>query len=157
MNKLGKMFLKLSVCSSVALSALIPAAVFAENAANSEAAADAGTAATAAADATASTANSSNTAGGLPMWAFLLIWIAIFVVIGYFLIYRPNKKRKKEEEEMRASLALGSEVTTIGGICGKVVNIKDDNVTIETSLDRTLFEVKNWAIREIKKPVTDDQ
>ena len=51
---------------------------------------------------------------------------------------------------------LGDEITTIGGICGKIVNIKDDNITIESSIDRTLMEVKNWAVRDVKKLVTDD-
>jgi preprotein translocase subunit YajC len=129
----------------MALAAALPASVWAE-----EAAADANAA-------TAEATQNTNSGTGFPMWAVLLIYVAIFVLIGYFLIYRPQKKRKKEEQEMRDSLTLGSEVTTIGGICGKVVNIKDDNVTIETSLDRTLFEVKNWAIREIKKVETADQ
>ena len=79
------------------------------------------------------------------------------MVVGYFLIYRPNKKRKKQEEELRNSITLGDEVTTIGGIVGKVVNIKDDNVTVETSIDKTLMEFKNWAIRDIKKLITDDE
>lgn len=51
---------------------------------------------------------------------------------------------------------MADEVTTIGGIVGRVVNIKDDNITIESSLDKTLMEFKNWAIREVKKPITDD-
>ncbi len=87
----------------------------------------------------------------------LIIYIAIFALIIYFLIIRPNKKRKKEEEEMKNNIVLGVEVTTIGGIVGHVVNIKDDNITIETSMDKTLMEFKNWAIREVKKLETDDE
>lgn len=87
----------------------------------------------------------------------IVIYILFFVVVGYFLIYRPNKKRKKQEEELRGSIILGDEVTTIGGIVGKVVNIKDDNITIETSIDKTLMEFKNWAIRDVKKLITDDE
>ncbi len=90
-------------------------------------------------------------------WLMIVIYIAFFALIGYFLIFRPNKKRRKQEEELRSSIVLGDEVTTIGGIVGRVVNIKDDNITIETSLDKTLMEFKNWAIREVKKPVTDDE
>lgn len=86
----------------------------------------------------------------------LVVYIAVFALIIYFLIYRPNKKRKKEEEELRSSLMLGDEVTTIGGIVGHIVNIKDDNITIETSMDKTLMEFKNWAIREVKKIETAD-
>ena len=146
MNKITGTLLKASLGLSAALGTVFAAVpAFAEQ-----------EAATAAPAATQAPANSG---GGwqFPMWAVLIIYIAIFVLIGYFLIFRPQKMRKKEEEEMRASLTLGSEVTTIGGITGKVVSIKDDNITIETSLDRTLFEVKNWAIRDIKKLETDDK
>ena len=94
---------------------------------------------------------------GMSPWIMIVIYILFFVVVGYFLIYRPNKKRKKQEEELKSSLMLGDEVTTIGGIVGKIVNIKDDNITIETSIDKTLMEFKNWAIRDIKKLITDDE
>ncbi len=87
----------------------------------------------------------------------LLVYIAVFALIIYFLIIKPNKKRKKEEEEMKNNIVLGVEVTTIGGIVGHVVNIKDDNITIETSMDKTLMEFKNWAIREVKKLESDDE
>lgn len=104
-----------------------------------------------------STAGASASAGSPSQaWIMIVIYIAFFVVVGYFLIYRPNKKRKKQEEELRGSIILGDEVTTIGGIVGRVVNIKDDNITIETSLDKTLMEFKNWAIREVKKPISDE-
>ncbi|MBR6935410.1 MAG: preprotein translocase subunit YajC [Clostridia bacterium] len=139
MNNISKKLLKLSLGFGTAAMASLPGiSVFAEG------------------EADGASNNTQPQGGGWPMWIILIIYIAVFVLIGYFLIFRPQKKRKKEEEEMRASLTLGSEVTTIGGITGKVVSIKDDNVTIETSLDRTLFEVKNWAIREIKKLETDD-
>lgn len=112
--------------------------------------------------ATASPATATNAAqgqkpAGFSPWIMIIIYILFFVVVGYFLIYRPNKKRKKQEEELRNSITLGDEVTTIGGIVGKVVNIKDDNVTVETSIDKTLMEFKNWAIRDIKKLITDDE
>lgn len=112
--------------------------------------------------ATASPATATNAAQGqkptgISPWIMIIIYILFFVVVGYFLIYRPNKKRKKQEEELRNSITLGDEVTTIGGIVGKVVNIKDDNVTVETSIDKTLMEFKNWAIRDIKKLITDDE
>ena len=94
---------------------------------------------------------------GMNPWIMIVIYILFFVVVGYFLIYRPNKKRKKQEEELKNSIMLGDEVTTIGGIVGKVVNIKDDNITVETSIDKTLMEFKNWAIRDVKKLITDDE
>lgn len=110
-----------------------------------------------AAPATATNAAQGQKPAGFRPWIMIVIYILFFVVVGYFLIYRPNKKRKKQEEELRNSITLGDEVTTIGGIVGKVVNIKDDNVTVETSIDKTLMEFKNWAIRDIKKLITDDE
>ena len=150
MNKITGKILKVSIGLSTVFTSLFAGiSAFAE-----------GDAATAAAEATPQATEAAQNANGsgfqFPMWAMLLIYVAFIGLIAYFLIIRPNKKRKKEEEEKRASLTLGCEVTTIGGITGKVVSIKDDNITIETSLDRTLFEVKNWAIRDIKKLETDD-
>ena len=107
--------------------------------------------------ATSGTDASQGQTGGANMWLVIVLYVAFFGVVGYFLIFRPNKKRRKQEEELRSSIILGDEVTTIGGIVGQVVNIKDDNITIETSLDKTLMEFKNWAIREVKKPISDDE
>ena len=95
-------------------------------------------------------------AGGSP-WLGIIIYVVFIVLIGYFLIFRPNKKRKQQEEKLRSSLMLGDQVVTIGGICGTIVNIKDDVITVETSIDKTLIEFKNWAIREIKKLETADE
>ena len=89
-------------------------------------------------------------------WIGIIVYVLFFIAIGYFLIFRPNKKRKEQEEKLRSGLMLGDQVVTIGGVCGTIVNIKDDVITIETSLDRTLIEFKNWAIREVKKLETDD-
>lgn len=92
---------------------------------------------------------------GFRAWIPILIYIAFFVLVGYFLIYRPGKKRKQEEEKLKSSLTLGDKIVTIGGICGTIVNIKDDVLTIESSIDRTLIEVKNWAVRETIKPISE--
>ncbi len=116
------------------------------------AAATAGVNASATADPNA-TAEPTNTSGGClgGGWWIILIYVAILGGMFYFLIIRPSKKRKKEEAELKSSITLGQEVVTIGGIVGTIVNIKDDNITIQTSLDNSLVEVKNWAIREVKK------
>ena len=87
----------------------------------------------------------------------LLVYVVLIGAMFYFLIFRPQKKRKKEEEEMKNSIVLGVDVVTIGGICGKIINIKDDTITIQSSIDNTLIEFKSWAIREIKKPVSDEE
>ncbi len=82
------------------------------------------------------------------------VGIMNFVVMGlfllgmYFLLIRPNSKRKKQEDQMRSSLEVGDEITTIGGICGRVVSIKDDADTfiIESGTDRNKIKIKKWAI-----------
>lgn len=82
------------------------------------------------------------------------VGIMNFVVMGlfllgmYFLLIRPNSKRKKQEDQMRSSLEVGDEITTIGGICGRIVSIKDDADTfiIESGTDRNKIKIKKWAI-----------
>ena len=76
----------------------------------------------------------------------MLVMIVPFIAIFYFLMIRPEQKRKKKAAEMRDSLAVGDEVTTIGGIVGKVVQVKDDFITIETSEDRVRIRITKWAI-----------
>jgi preprotein translocase subunit YajC len=83
----------------------------------------------------------------------LIGYIAVFGVFAYLVIYRPQKKKEKKARELVDSVQVGNKVTTHGGIFGKVINIKDDMVTIETSVERTQVEVKKWAIRDVEKPV----
>ena len=93
----------------------------------------------AAADASGDTAA---TGGGWSMIVMIVLMIAVF----YFFLIRPENKKKKALSEMRDALAVGDEITTIGGIVGKVVHIKDDLITIETSADRVRMEFARWAI-----------
>lgn len=79
--------------------------------------------------------------------------IVLLVVIFYFLLIRPQKKRDKAEKEMRNSIAVGDEVSTIGGIIGRVVSIKDDIFIIESSGDRSKIKLYRWAIRGKETPV----
>lgn len=65
----------------------------------------------------------------------------------YFLMIRPQKKKQKEEQQMRDSLQIGDEITTIGGIMGRVVTIKDDSLVIETGADRNKMKIARWAIQ----------
>ena len=100
----------------------------------------------------------TTTAQQQPWWQWVImiaIYAAIFGLL-YLVLIRPQQKKRKQEEAMRSSLMLGDMITTIGGIVGKVVNIHDDDVTIETSIDRSLITFKNWAIRDIKKAETDE-
>lgn len=75
-----------------------------------------------------------------------LLPFVILIVVFYFLLIRPENKKKKALNEMRNALSVGDEVTTIGGIVGKVVHIKDDLVTIETSEDRVRIQFTRWAV-----------
>ena len=78
----------------------------------------------------------------LPSILMLVLMIGIF----YFMLIRPENKRKKEAEEMRNSVKEGDEITTIGGIVGTVVNVKEKNIVFETSADQVRIELAKWCI-----------
>ena len=75
-----------------------------------------------------------------------IIMIVAMIGIFYFMLIRPENKRKKEAEQTRNSVKAGDEITTIGGIVGKVVNVKEDKIVIETSADQVRVELMKWAI-----------
>ncbi len=85
-----------------------------------------------------------STTGGNPM--SLVLMVGVFVLM-YFMMIRPQKKKQKEEQEMRDSIQIGDEITTIGGIMGRVVVVKDDSIVIETGTDRTKLKMQRWAIQ----------
>jgi preprotein translocase subunit YajC len=88
--------------------------------------------------------------GGL----FLTVgYLLFFIVLMYLLIFLPQKRRDKKAKEMLGALQVGNAVVTIGGISGKVINIKDDEVTIETGVEKVKINVKKWAVKEVVKPV----
>ena len=77
----------------------------------------------------------------------------IFMLVGmfalmYFMMIRPQKKRQKEEQEMRNAVEVGDEITTIGGICGKVVIVKEQHLIIETGADRNRMQITRWAVQQ---------
>ena len=76
----------------------------------------------------------------------LLIPLVLMIALMYFLMIRPENKRKKQAEEMRNSLKKGDQITTIGGIVGKIVQVTDENIIIETSDDRVRMELTKWAV-----------
>jgi preprotein translocase subunit YajC len=87
-------------------------------------------------------------------------WITIAMFAGmialmYFLMIRPQKKREKEDAAMRDALAVGDEVTTIGGIIGKVISIKDETFVLETTKDRTKIRFLRGAIRSVDVKIAD--
>ena len=77
--------------------------------------------------------------------------MAIFVLIFYFLIIRPQKKQERDVASMRSSVSVGDEVITIGGILGKIVKVKEDEITIEVGADKVKMNFQKWALREIVK------
>lgn len=81
----------------------------------------------------------------------MIIYMVIIVGIFYFLLLRPQQKKKKQEEKMRNSVQIGDDITTIGGIMGRVVGIKEDTGTliIETGTDRVKMKIKKWAIGSV--------
>ena len=81
--------------------------------------------------------------------------LVILIVVFYFLLIRPQRKRDKAEREMRNSIEVGDEISTIGGFIGRVVNIKDDVLIIESSNDRTKLKIYRWAIRGKEDPATE--
>ena len=81
-----------------------------------------------------------------------IIMIVVMAVAMYFLMIRPQKKKQKEEQEMRDSIQIGDEVTTIGGFYGTVSKIKDEKVVIEAGTnEKTNLYVYKWAIKDVKK------
>ena len=105
-------------------------------------------------DAVSSAAPNGGSGGWLLMLVQLHPLVLIFVVF-YFLLIRPQKKRDKETQKMRNSVQVGDEVITAGGIIGRVVSIKEDNVVIETGNDRSKVRIKRWAIQS-NETVHDD-
>lgn len=75
-----------------------------------------------------------------------IIMMVGLLVVMYFLLIRPESKRKKAAEEMRSAVKVGDEITTIGGIVGKVVSVKDDKFVLETGADQVRIEFCKWAI-----------
>ena len=73
--------------------------------------------------------------------------LILIVVLMYFVTIRPQRKQQKKEQQMRNSLRVGDEITTIGGITGRVVNLKEDTLVIETGADRNKMTIKKWAIQ----------
>ena len=75
-----------------------------------------------------------------------VVMLVLMVAVFYFMLIRPENKRKKEAEQMRANVRKGDKITTIGGIVGIVVDVKENNIVIETSADQVRMELAKWAI-----------
>lgn len=76
-----------------------------------------------------------------------IIMMVVMFALMYFMMIRPQKKRQKAEQEMRNTVDVGDEITTIGGIMGRVVTVKDDSMVIETGADRNKMKIARWALQ----------
>ncbi len=76
----------------------------------------------------------------------MILPLVLMLVLMYFMLIRPENKRKKETAAMRASLAVGDEITTIGGITGTICAVKENTIVVETGADRVRIEFTKWAV-----------
>jgi preprotein translocase subunit YajC len=99
-------------------------------------------------------AATTGTAGGggiFGQYGTTILMIVVLVVVFYFFLIRPENKKKKKLADMRSSLSVGDDITTIGGIVGKVVACNNESVTFETGEDRVRIQVAKWAISTVGK------
>ena len=78
----------------------------------------------------------------------IVMLVALFAIM-YFLLIRPQKKQEKQIRDMRAALKVGDDIVTIGGICGKIVRVKDNRLTIQVGADKTKFDIEKWAVSRL--------
>ena len=81
--------------------------------------------------------------------AYTLVMIVVLVAVFYLFMIRPESKRKKQQDEMRNNLRKGDQITTIGGVVGRIVKIEEDTLIIETSEDRVRMEFAKWAVSTV--------
>ena len=81
--------------------------------------------------------------GGMGSTVLMLI---MMLAVFYFMLIRPENKRKKEAEQMRSSVKKGDKIVTIGGIMGTVVDVKENSIVVETSADQVRIELAKWAL-----------
>ena len=83
--------------------------------------------------------------GSGSMWSSIIM-MALIILVFWFFIIRPQRKKDKETAKMRSELQIGDEIVTIGGIIGIIVSMKEDSLVIETGSDRSKVRVTRWAI-----------
>ncbi|MBQ8731232.1 MAG: preprotein translocase subunit YajC [Oscillospiraceae bacterium] len=86
--------------------------------------------------------------GGIISMLTMFLPIILMVVVMYFLILRPQRKKEKETQKMRSNMQIGDEVVTIGGIIGRVVSMKEDTIVIETGSDRSKIRILRTAVNQ---------
>ena len=98
----------------------------------------------------ATSTGGSDLAGGGS--TFTIVWLVIMVALFYFMLIRPQKKKEKADRQLRASLQAGDKIVTIGGFTGRILSVRDDEVTFETGAAKTRLTVKKWAIQTREGP-----
>lgn len=98
----------------------------------------------------------TGTTNGGSGWMSIIMIVAMLAIL-YFLMIRPQKKQEKETQAMRNALQVGDEITTIGGIIGKIVSIKEETCMIETGHDRTKIRILKSAVRCVDVKAEDAQ
>lgn len=96
--------------------------------------------------------------GGMGSLLVMVVVYGAIILAMYFIFFRPQNKKKKKEAEMRKNAQVGDEITTIGGICGRIIAVKDEteSVIIETGSDRSRLRIKRWAIGSVETVHDDD-
>ena len=94
----------------------------------------------------------TNQGGG---WIGTIVMILLLVVVMYFFMIRPQKKQEKQVNEMRDNLQVGDEITTIGGIIGKIVSIKEETILVETGRDKVKIRFLRSAVRSVDVKAED--
>ena len=96
------------------------------------------------------------TAGGGGTWITMIVLLVVMAAM-FFFTSRSNKKQEKQAQDMRDSLSVGDEITTIGGIIGKIVSIKEETLVLETSHDRTRIRILKTAVSRVDVKAEDAQ
>lgn len=81
-------------------------------------------------------------------WSVMLIYLVVIGAIFYFMIIRPNKKNKAQEQKLLNDIQVGDEIVTIGGVCGRVVSVKDETFVVESGPDRTKMVFEKFALKK---------
>lgn len=92
--------------------------------------------------------------GGGSQW-MTLIMLVVIIAVFYFVMYLPQKKQEKKINSMRDNLQVGDEITTIGGIIGQIISIKEETVLIESSGDKTKIRILRSAVKNVDVKAED--
>jgi len=87
----------------------------------------------------------------------MIIILVITIALMYFVTIRPQRKEEQRVAQMRDNLQIGDEISTNGGILGRIVKIKDEIVTIETGSDRNKLKIFKWAVRAVEIPANSEE